>query len=484
MTIVDFENVKITTMTVIANIEGEIIIDNIFPLLPITKLDLTNVSTSSKKFKIPWPGAEHAGKMFSAKYSGITRGIIKKSKGKSFRNSIGIDICTSNKNIAAKLSKNNIHMCGPNSEALAMETAEHILNHVLEIQKELDYISEHAADRDKVIQWLIEETKGENFIINQDTQEIINLQEGEIISKSLIYDVQGNVKYDYKEIPFEWEEGDRINPDNVIVNKYGQPYYRSLTKKEKKEGLHIYPLMMLDENVIIREEGDKIPEDDKGNKFNKVSRFPAKVMAVTSVKYPESVVQGENGLVFPEHIDARIAKFLFRYIQDYAYHHVFVDFLKNIKKIKNVFNCKQVSIQTNTPFTQETQELPLTVGSLNIAMINYSYCISMNVNRKELRNLIDGYKGKYKAVFNNTTDHHVTVTVPYKVDEEETIKRKESSAISFMVYKSGIVTQSGPSPAIMKDVYYEFMEFIESVRDRIKINDKKCFNIKYKPSYE
>jgi len=100
MTIVDFENVKITTMTVIANIEGEIIIDNIYPLLPITKLDLTNVSTSSKKFKIPWPGAEHAGKMFSAKYSGITRGIIKKSKGKSFRNSIGFLIFNIVKNIA------------------------------------------------------------------------------------------------------------------------------------------------------------------------------------------------------------------------------------------------------------------------------------------------------------------------------------------------------------------------------------------------
>lgn len=150
--IVDFENVKITTMTVVVNIEGEININNIFLLLPITKLNLTNVSKTGKKFKIPWPGPEHAGKIFSAKYSGINRGIIKKKKGNSFRNSIGIDICTSSKNIAAKLSKNNIHMCGPNSEALALETAEHIIDHVIRIQEEIDYMSEHSIDRDKVIQ--------------------------------------------------------------------------------------------------------------------------------------------------------------------------------------------------------------------------------------------------------------------------------------------------------------------------------------------
>jgi len=482
MTIVDFENVKVTTMTVIINIDGEININNIFPLLPITKLNLTNVSKSSKKFKIPWPGPEHAGKIFSAKYSGINRGIIKKTKDKSFRNSIGIDICTSCKNIAGKLSKNNIHMCGTNSEALAIETAEHLINHVIKIQEELDYISEHISERNEVIQWLIAETKGESFIINQLTQEIIKLEEGEIISNSLIYDKDGNLKYNYKEIPFVWEKGDTINPDNVIVNKYGQPYYRSLTKKEKKEGLNIYPLMVVDETMIIKNDGDKIPEDIKGNKFNKVSRFPEKVIGVTSVKYPDSVINGDK-LIFPDHINPRIASFLFSYIQDYAYHHVFIDFLKNLKKIKTVFNNKEIQIHSETPFMEKTEKLPLKIGNLNIAMINYSYSVNMNINRKKLRELIDGYKGKYKAVFNNTTDHHVTITVPYEVDREETIKRKESSAISFMVYKSGIVTQSGPSPAIMKDVYYEFMEFIDSVRDSIKINDNKSFNIKYKPSF-
>lgn len=242
--------------------------------------------------------------------------------------------------------------------------------------------------------------------------------------------------------------------------------------------------MIIDDTMVFEDhDEERFLRDDKGNKFNKVNCFPVKVKGVTSIKYPKSVINGKN-LIFPDDINPRIANFLFSYIQDYAYHHIFVDFLKNIKKIKRVFEYKKIQIYSQTPFTQEIENLPLTTGNLNIAMINYSYSVKMNVNRKELRNLIDGYKGKYKAVFNNTTDHHVTITVPYKINKEETIKRKESSAISFMVYKSGIVTQSGPSPAIMKDVYYEFMEFIESVRDQIKINDEKTFHIKYKPSYE
>ena len=50
-----------------------------------------------------------------------------------------------------------------------------------------------------------------------------------------------------------------------------------------------------------------------------------------------------------------------------------------------------------------------------------------------------------------------------------------------MIYKSGIVTQSGPSPSIMEPVYYKFMNFINSVRDEIQWKDGKPFNIKYLP---
>lgn len=479
MTIVDFENVKVTTMTVIVDIIGNVIIEAAFPLLPISRMNLENISISSKKFKIPWPGPKYAGSIFSTKFSGITRGIIKSSKGKSFRNSIGIDICTSSKNISAKLSKNKIHMCGPNSEKLALETAQHILNHLIRIQEELDHIHEHLSDVDEVIRWLIKETKGESYIINEETQEIIELEGGESIRNSVIYDKDKNIKYAYHEIPFVWEEGDMINGDDIVVNKYGQPYFRSLSKKERREGLIDYPVMRVDDVMKLKKIDDKfILMDDKGNKYNKVCRFPIRVLEINSVKYPQDI---------PKHIDSRIANFFISYIQDYAYHHVFKDFLKNIKEIDRVYYCEEENLEepSSQPFQNvDLQKIPLSLGELNIAMINYSYSIQMNVDRWTLTKLIDGYEknGKiWRAVYNNTTDHHVTITVPYTADADETIKRKESKSISWMVYKSGIVTQSGPSPKLMREVYYDFMNFIESVRDLIRLKDDKPFSIKFKP---
>jgi hypothetical protein len=510
MSIVEFENIKVTTMTVVVNLEGCAIIEAAFPLLPITRMDLPKNLVTTKKFKIPWPGQQYAGKILSTKFVGITRGLIKTNKAKSFRNSVGIDICTSVKNVSAKLSKNKIHMCGPNSEALAIETAQHIINHLINIQKELDYINEHIPERDEVIRWLIRETKGEHFTINEETQEIIELESGEMIRNSVIYDKDGNAKYNYKEISFKWEVGDIINPDNIIVNKYGQPYYRSLTKKEKRDNITEYPIMMMDDTLKIHLEGDKIPVDEKGVKFNKVSRFPLRVMEVTSVKFPAFVLKSlrdEGKISFPKNINSRIATFLLTYIQDYAYHHVLTEFLENFKDINRVYYHNEIpmlkigsevseiasevgvietigaveALEEKKPV--EMTKLPLTVGRLNIAMINYSFSLGMNVDRWVLYQLIDGYKN-FRATYNNTTDHHVTITVPYIPDENEIIKRKSSKSISFMVYKSGIVTQSGPSPHLMRQVYYDFMIFIRENTEKIMLKDGKPFNLKFKPIAE
>jgi hypothetical protein len=488
MSIVDFEHIKVTTITVIVDIEGSANIEAAFPLLPITRMELPNTLVTTKKFKIPWPGAQHAGKIFSAKFSGVTRGLVK-SKSKSFRNAVVIDICTSTKNISAKLSKNKFQITGATSEALAVETAQHIINHLINIQKELDYINQHVAERDEVIRWLIRETKGDMYIINEETQEIVNLEPGEMIRNGIIYDSRGNAKYNYKEIPFKWEAGDSINPENVFVNKYGQPYYRSLTKKEKKEGVNTYPIMMLDETLKIHKEGEKIPVDEKGVKFNKVSRFPLRVIEIMSVKIPSFVsksMKEEGKIVFPKNINHRIASFLFSYIQDYSYHHVLTEFLENIKDITRVFYHNEVTkpkengtVEVLDDKNVETVKLPLTVGRYNIAMINYNFSLGMNVDRWALYELIDGYEN-FRAIYNNTTDHHVKIEVPYDVDKSETIKRKESS-ISFMVYKSGIVTQSGPSSALMRPVYYDFMNFIRKNSQKIMLRDGKPFNLKFKP---
>jgi len=467
MSIVNFNNLKVTTMTVIVNLEGDAFIESAFPLLPITRLDLSKTNTSKKKFKIPWPGKEYAGKIFSVKFQGKTRGIVKSSSGKSFRNSVAVEICTSGKNISAKLVKNKIHMCGPTSRELAMETAEHIINHLYSLQQDLNYIHSHTKELNTVINWLENECKGEEYIINEETQEIIDLHETDYILNNVVYDSEGNVRYVFKETEFKWLQGDTINSENVIMDKHGHPYYRNLTNREKKDGLRDYPLMIIGENLVIPNEGDRVPTDLRGKKYKKVIRVPLRVRKVTSVKFPDCFHKGVEGdnITYPEHVDQKIADFLIKYGQDYAYHSTFMDFLKSVKNLKQV--C--------TP--------NLGIKDMNIAMINYSYTLKMNINRRKLSQLIDGYDG-FDARYDNTTDHHVTITLPYELPEGfESIKRKNKNLChTFMVYKSGIVTQSGPLPEIMEGAYYKFMGFIESVRDQIRLKSDKPFGIKYKPT--
>lgn len=458
MSIINFENIKITTMTVVVKINGNIYIENVFPLLPISKLDIPNNYKNNKKFKIPWPGREYAGCIFSCKYVGITRGLIKSKKTKSFRNSVGIDICTSAKNVSAKLAKDKIQMCGPSSEEMAMETAQHIITHLINIQNELDYISKNITARDEVIKWLIRETKGEKFMINAETQEIIKLENEEYIRDGIVHSGNGQIKYNYKETICKWEEGDKIGDNGIVLDSKGQPYYRIPNKREKKIG--IYPYLKLGDEITINLNGDKIFKDDKGNKINKVVKIPLQVIEVFSLKIPKYFTENAQ---LPQNIDSRIAKFLIRYTQDYAYHHVYSDFLENFKNIDRIYDKSVVP----------------SLGNLNIAMINYSYSLGMNIDRWNLTQLIDGYKN-YKATYNNTTDHHVTISVPYVPDKSEIIKRKCHN-VSFMIYKSGIVTQSGPSPQIMKDIYYDFMNFINNHRKEIKLNDDKPFSLKFKP---
>ena len=53
--------------------------------------------------------------------------------------------------------------------------------------------------------------------------------------------------------------------------------------------------------------------------------------------------------------------------------------------------------------------------------ISINFSLGMNVDRWALYELIDGYKN-FRAIYNNTTDHHVKIEVPYNADKSETRK--------------------------------------------------------------
>lgn len=452
MSIADFERLKVTTMTVIVKLKGNVIIENIFPLLNITRLNLPPHLRATKKYKIPYCGIP--GALLSAKFQNVTRGIVKSKVKKSFLNSITIDLCTSVKNINAKLSGGKIHMCGPNSEKLAIETANHIIDHVLEIQNDLDYINDNLQERDIAIQWLKDNTLGEEYIIDADTQEILTLNVDDTIVNDKIIN-NGKIRTKEVEIKFEkWFPGDDIASNNVIVNSDKVPYVLINNKGQKE-------IAVLNKNFFVKAD-HKVGSltynftDITGNPINIIKNIEINIMKVNSIIIPN------NYPIFPSEIDERIANFYLRYICDFAYHHVYSQFLDGVKNI-----------------TEVTTD-DLAIEAVDMAMINYSYSLGMSIDRWALLNSINGKNG-FTARYCNSTDHSVTISLPYEVTENSGVRRRNKPPRhTFMVHKSGIVTQSGPNIDLMRGAYYKFMATIMQIRSAI-IQKDQPINLKYIP---
>ena len=465
MSMLDFDSLKVTTMTVIAKLRGSVIIENIFPLLHITRLNLPPRTRINKKFKIPYCGIP--GAILSAKFRDITRGIVKSEKKRSFLNSITIDLCTSVKNINAKLSGGKIHMCGPNSEALAAETANHIIEHCLEIQKELDYIHQNAENRDRAIQWLKDNTIGQDFIVDQESQEIIELESGDVLQESeneTIILNQGKIKQKERHVKFEgWNKGDFVTDNNIICNQAKVPYVL-LNSKGIKE------IAVLNKNFFVKTDQEDSGNfkyrfmDGEGNPIIMVLNSDLRVMKVKSIEIPK-----EYPNKYPDNIDPRIVNFYIRYVCDFAYHHVYCQFLDGVKTITEVVSQDSTSL-----------ERELSIDCIDMAMINYSYSIGMSIDRWALLNAINNRKNGFTARYCNSTDHSVTICLPYEMPDGGVRKKNKPPRHTFMVHRSGIVTQSGPNIDLMRSAYYRFMSTILQIRQQI-IQWNQPFNLKYIP---
>jgi hypothetical protein len=99
------------------------------------------------------------------------------------------------------------------------------------------------------------------------------------------------------------------------------------------------------------------------------------------------------------------------------------------------------------------------------AMANYNFSLGFKVNRGELAKRIDGVSD-FTARYNNTIDYSVTVEHPHS----ETMKRKKDSPhVTFTVYRSGILTISGPHHEIIDPIYEKFIKIIENIRPHIEL---------------
>lgn len=181
---IQFKDLKITTMTIIAEINGTIGIRSAFHLLPITKISLKQ-HRESKKCDLPLspiPGA-----ILSMRYKEngreMVRGIIRNDK-KSFKNSITLDISTKFKNLSLKISPNTVQLCGAPSRDVGTEATNYIIEHFKSIKENLEYIRNHMDDFTLCFEWLKDNARG------MESDKIIYHQ---FICKNVIVNVEDTV---------------------------------------------------------------------------------------------------------------------------------------------------------------------------------------------------------------------------------------------------------------------------------------------------
>lgn len=349
-----YENLNVTTMTLVMSLTGGINVEAAFHLLPITRVDVKNLR---KTTKCRIPHCDIPGAILSMRYGTKTmthvRGIIK-TKAKPFKNAVTIDISTKVKNISLKLSAFSIQMCGASSKEDGIEAAEHVINHLWRIQSILNKMHKNPNQTQKVIDWVKQVTIGEPIIKHT------------------------------------W-----------------------ITRNINKVNLRIH-----------------------------------KTLNATSVyKYNHDI---------PDTLDKDIALFALSFCDDFMYYEDMIRELDYLPNITNVI------------------EPPLSIRQVDEAMVNYNYTLGFEIDRDILNAMIDGHDG-FISRYNNALVTCVTIELPYVTPQNMTIKRRKGKIPhhTFLVYRSGSVTQSGPGGELMKQAYYQFMNTISQLLPNIIYHNTK-----------
>lgn len=186
-----------------------------------------------------------------------------------------------------------------------------------------------------------------------------------------------------------------------------------------------------------------------------IEHIPGNIILIIHHIIPDNLIETPESI--PENFDVDLVSYLLSLGNDFIYHS---DFIKKLN-----FVCTATSVFTGS----------LKIGPLEIAMENYNYSLGFNINRASLNRLIDGQNG-FISRYDNALSVNVTVELPYKADISKTtsIKRRKNKIPhhTFLIYRSGSVTQSGPGGDLMKGAYYLFMNTIMSLKNQIEYYPK------------
>lgn len=351
---IDYKKLNITTMTIVMKLQGTININSTFHLLPITRVDI-KPKPNTMKFKLP---VAKQGNILSMRYRNMTRGIVKSTSNKYFKNSITLDVSTSNKNISMKISPNTLQMCGASSRQNGTEAAMDIINKLYHINDNLGYIKTHTNNYHQAIAWLKENCRG------------------------------------------------TMTVKTVIAERH----FKNITL--------CYPKNL----------------DD----FTIISTIECPIM-----------------------LDHYIMDFLISLQADMTYYYDYINKLEHLHMF------------------QDACTSDLILSEINEVMVNYNFNLGFEVNRDALNRLIDGRNGLYSH-YDNALVTCVTIELPHEHPLEYKAKKHKKGIPhhTFLVYRSGSVTQSGPCSlhqpgkcsSMMENAFLIFKKSINEIKQDIIIH--------------
>ena len=385
--IIDIPFRQPTTITAVVSLKGTINYQKAFPLIRITRFteELAQKLVSPGKKKFHLPVGIPSGSIISVRHLSLTRGLICSSSKKPFENSISIVICIGDKHLGVKMSAENIQMCGAKSRSMILDTVQHILNNLIEVQELLDWISAQPQEAQKVREWVLAQ-------------------------------IQGPLQLTF--------------PNNQIT-------YRLVTSPYSPQPLD--HLFLRENNQSMTREGIE--------------------------KLKESIAPEDQSPAYPEEIYQPLAQYLLGLALDFRNYELFCRHLDWLYQLDEII------------------DRPVRSHSLRTEMVNINYKLDFRIRRIALCYLIEEARLPCRARYNPLYDRHVTVYFPCFSDSEklapslfddevltETDSKRDTGRVRYctlLVYLTGCVTQSGPTPEVCQKVYRIFMYLISQIRDKI-----------------
>lgn len=179
-----FDDLKITTCTLVVSLRGQINTFSSLWFLPLTKFDYPeskflmsvkngddefqtdkqgnilynskNKKIKKKRKKMSVPHCE-PGSIVSARFEGLPRGCLKFHS--SFKYSITTDVSVDNKNLNIKLTTEKAHITGAKSIAQGIQGTNILLNILKDLKKKLVFTNDHLPVLKEISDILLEECK-------------------------------------------------------------------------------------------------------------------------------------------------------------------------------------------------------------------------------------------------------------------------------------------------------------------------------------